>query len=343
MKKITLLLSFLLCLGFFNQGLSQDFQNENYDALTIGNVGTDPSGALAGQGGMFTFNGANSDYQIVNEGGSQANILQITGPATDTGSRFLWVNGLDTFWGSRTFGNDFIEIEFDFFSGPATTSKNTTAIQIYNSDYSIAITGFQYSPETKALSGIVYTDGGGSVPIGTYLINLGLSNTVITLNADTWYRIGFAFNPVTGEVIWKGSGFYTGFNSSATGINPFEVDFAVFTDTGNTVASVSKFDALRIRATATESLLGVNDIDNSLSESIKLYPNPATDVIYLSAANRLNLTKLEIVDINGRIVKSIPIENISKKEINISELRSGLYLINIYSTDGKVTKRIIKQ
>lgn len=339
MKKITLLLLFITSIIS-----AQIFQNENFDALSIGDVGTDPTGATAGQGGMFTFNGGNSDYQIVDEGGTQANVLQITGPATDSGSRFLWVNGLNTFWGARTSGNDYIEIEFDFFTGPTTTSTNATAIQIYNSDYTIVIAGFQFSSQTKELSGTVYTDGGGSVPIGTYLIDLGPSNTTITLNADTWYRIGVAFNPVNGEVIWRGPGFYTGFPSSATGINPFEVDFAVFAGTGNSVASVAKFDAIRIEATAAENLLlSINDTDNTLSESIKLYPNPVNDVINLTAANRLNLTKLEIIDINGRTVKSISIENITRREINISELSKGLYLINIHSKDGMVTKKIIKQ
>ena len=331
MKNFTLL--FLLITSIVS---AQIFQNQNFDALTVGNAN--------GQAGMEIFNGTDSDYQIVNEGGSQANVLEITGEAIDTGSRFLWMNGLDTFWGTRTSGNDYIEIEFDFFTGPTTTSTNDTAIQIYNSGYSVVIAGFQFSSLTKELSGAVYTDGGGSVSLGTYLIDLGASNTAIVLNPDTWYRIGIAFNPVSGEVIWRGPGFYTGFNSSATGINPFEVDFAVFAGTGNNVASVAKFDALKIQATAVESLLlNVDAIDNTLSESIKLYPNPATDVIHLSVANRLNLTKIEIIDINGRTIKSISIENITQKEVNISDLNKGLYLINIHSNDGMVTKKIIKQ
>lgn len=343
MKKTTLLFSLLLSFTFVCGTIAQNLQVENYDALTLGDVGTDVTGSTPGQGGIYTLNGANSDYQIISEGGSQANVFEITGSATDTGTNFVWLNGLATSWAARTSGNDFIEVEFDLYSGPATTSKNATSIQLYNSDYSITIAGFQFTPETKELSGVAYTDGGGTVPIGVYLLNLGTSNSAIILNADTWYKIGFAFNPTTGEVIWKGAGFYTGFTGSAVGVDPFEVDFIVSAGTGNTVSSVSKFDALKVRATATENLLGVNDIDNTLSESIKLYPNPTTDVINISAANRLNLTRLEIVDMNGRIVKSMSIENVSKKNINISELNSGLYLINIYSTDGKATKRIIKQ
>jgi hypothetical protein len=100
---------------------------------------------------------------------------------------------------------------------------------------------------------------------------------------------------------------------------------------------------LRARATDTENLLGINDFDNTLSESIKLYPNPTNDIINLTASNGLNLTKLEVVDINGQVIKSVPIENSTNKEINVSNLSNGLYLINIYSLNGMVTKKIIKE
>lgn len=331
MKKITLLLCLLFTFIITNNTTAQDLQVQNYDALTIGNV--------AGQGGMSTFSGVDSDYQIVNEGGLQGNVLQINGPADDASNRFLWTDGLDTSWSSRTSGNNFIEIEYEFYTGPATTSLGTTGMQLYNSDYSVTIGGFRFVPETKVLTGLAYYDNMGTP--GLFFFNLGAMGAEIVLSPDTWYKIGFAFNTSTGEIIWKGPGFYTGLTGAAAGVDPFEVDFTLLPGTGNTVSTVAKFDALRIRATSSENLLGVNDIDNTLSESIKLYPNPANDVINLSTSNSLSINKLEIIDINGRKIKSI--KNIINKEINISDLNKGLYLINIYSTDGMVTKKIIKQ
>ena len=57
--------------------------------------------------------------------------------ANDSDAHFLWQNGLSTSWAARSLGNEIIEVEYDFFTGPATTSTSTTGIQLYNSDYSI--------------------------------------------------------------------------------------------------------------------------------------------------------------------------------------------------------------
>lgn len=329
MKQITLVYLLLILCGFQRME-AQDLQVEDFESLTLGNA--------SGQGGLSTFDGTDSDYQIVYEDENQGNVLQITGPANDASGRYLWK---DFLWASRTPGNDFIQVEYDFYTGSATSSLGSTGIELYNSDYSVTIGGFRFVPETKVLTGLVYFDNAGN--IDTYFIDLGTENNELVLSPDTWYRVGFAFNPVTGEVIWKGPGFYAGIFGAAAGIDPYEADFTVIPDAGNTVANVAKFDSLLITAAATENLLGVKDLDNSLVDAVKLYPNPVIDVLNLSASNKTNLKKLEVVDINGRIIKSTSLENITNKEINISELNSGLYLINIYSSEGMTTKKIIKQ
>ncbi|OEK08002.1 hypothetical protein A8C32_16215 [Flavivirga aquatica] len=344
MKKVTLSFFLIIFIASFNITIAQNLQAENFDSLTVGNVGTDITGSTSGQGGLFTQTtvGANSDFQITNEGGQLGKVLQITGSNNATDSKLLWTSGLDTAWASRTTGNDIIEIEYNIFTGAATTSKSLISTQLYNSDYSITIAGFLFVPETKLLLGLIYADDGNT--IDTFPINLGSQGTEIILLPNSWYRIGLAFDKTTGDITFKGPGFYLGFtDSEATGIDPFENDFIVIAGTDNTVSTVAKFDDLRIRATNTENLLGINDIDNNLSKSIKLYPNPARNVINLSAKNNLNLTKLEIVDIHGRLIKSIPIKNISEKEINISEFNKGIYLMNIYSKNGMTSKKIIKE
>jgi hypothetical protein len=206
MKKVTLFFLTFLLSNFIIIG--QDLQSENFDALTDGNLGTDISGSISGQNGWFTLAtgaGQNSDFQIVNEGGSQGKVLQITGAPNDTDAHFVWQNGLDSAWTSRDLGNDVIEVEYDFFTGAATTSKGTTGIQLYNSGYSIPIAGFRFVPETKVITALAWYDPGpGPNPVGNYYFDLGSGGSEIILSPNTWYRIGFAFNKTNGEVIWKG-------------------------------------------------------------------------------------------------------------------------------------------
>ena len=328
MKKITLLL-----LLFITSVVSaQVFQNENFDALTVGNA--------SGQGGLNVFDSASGDgseFQIVSEGGTQGNVLQITGSTAASVQKFAWFNGFSGNWSTaKATGNYIVEVEYEFYTGSTSTSISSGDLRLFDSSFN-TIAGLSFDPVSKEIIGLARLDEMGTPTLSGF--NLGSGGAAIALAADTWYKVGFAFNYTTGEVIWKGPGV----SGADANLDPVEVDFLVLSFAGNTSSFDFKFDSFRVRATATENLLGVNDIDNTLSQSIKLYPNPATDVINLAVANSLTINKLEIIDMNGRVIKSLSIGNVKKKEINISELNSGIYLMNIYSTDGKVTKRIVKQ
>ena len=62
---------------------------------------------------------------------------------------------------------------------------------------------------------------------------------------------------------------------------------------------------------------------------INLYPNPSKNVLYVDLldAELLN-EKLEIVDIHGKIVKTLLADQ-AKLEINTTELASGIYTLKI--------------
>ncbi|QES90334.1 T9SS type A sorting domain-containing protein [Rhizosphaericola mali] len=70
----------------------------------------------------------------------------------------------------------------------------------------------------------------------------------------------------------------------------------------------------------------VIQINNNGISSFKLYPNPATNQITISGIN-IN-DKLRILDLNGRVVNSIIVSSIPQN-INISNLPSGIYILNI--------------
>ena len=49
-----------------------------------------------------------------------------------------------------------------------------------------------------------------------------------------------------------------------------------------------------------------------------------------------------ITDLNGRTVQSVKFNNVNTAQVNISGLSAGMYLMNIASDHGNVTKKIIK-
>jgi hypothetical protein len=70
-------------------------------------------------------------------------------------------------------------------------------------------------------------------------------------------------------------------------------------------------------------------------ESISVYPNPATNVLNISA--QIDITKLVMFDVIGKQV--ISVEN--TKTINVSKLNAGVYLLKITSSKGTITKKIV--
>ena len=72
--------------------------------------------------------------------------------------------------------------------------------------------------------------------------------------------------------------------------------------------------------------------------TIKIYPNPVMNKLNLQIASK-DFHSAQITDINGRIV----LQNISvSNEIDVSALKSGMYFITLQSSEGKMTKKFIK-
>jgi hypothetical protein len=77
---------------------------------------------------------------------------------------------------------------------------------------------------------------------------------------------------------------------------------------------------------------------------VLIFPNPVKDVFTVSTDNNMNLCKIEIFDINGRLIKSI-LPNNTKNiiQIDISECPSSVYFVRTKIDNGLIRmKKIIK-
>ena len=72
----------------------------------------------------------------------------------------------------------------------------------------------------------------------------------------------------------------------------------------------------------------------------KIYPNPANGFLYIELNDYLNAS-IEIFNLKGQLILFNPL--VSKdSEINITNLRSGYYLVKINHSEGVLLKRFIK-
>jgi hypothetical protein len=75
-----------------------------------------------------------------------------------------------------------------------------------------------------------------------------------------------------------------------------------------------------------------------LKENILVYPNPVTD--NLQFITNENILKVEVYDIEGRILM---VTSIIDNRLDVGELKTGNYILKIYSEKGVSTAKIIKE
>ena len=67
-----------------------------------------------------------------------------------------------------------------------------------------------------------------------------------------------------------------------------------------------------------------------------MFPNPATDVITIEAAD---YQSVEMVDITGKVVFSSEIEN--ALNIDVKEFNSGVYFVKLNGANGSLTQKVV--
>jgi len=126
----------------------------------------------------------------------------------------------------------------------------------------------------------------------------------------------------------------TAITNSATSINIF---FAK--GPGTALSSGYHGGGNRGYATLTRtSVLGTNDIDVE-SKKVVLYPNPAKETVSFKNADKVK--SVDIFESTGRKIRRVKVDG---KEINISDLKSGNYYLEITLKDGSTAfEQLIKE
>lgn len=99
----------------------------------------------------------------------------------------------------------------------------------------------------------------------------------------------------------------------------------------------------------TQSVIGIEEIVKSAHASnLKLFPNPTNDKVNISfkGYDNENIT-VQIMDINGRLVKAENFGKINNGDVQITmdvaELSTGMYIVNVHSDSGlrRISKLIV--
>lgn len=117
--------------------------------------------------------------------------------------------------------------------------------------------------------------------------------------------------------------------------------YVALSSDGNTVACGAPFsdtngmDSGSVRVYDLTILLKSDDF---VLQNFTIYPNPTSDVLNINLQENLQLQKVSIYSTLGQLIKSD-----TKNEMNISELQSATYYVEVVTDKGKATKTIIKE
>jgi hypothetical protein len=87
------------------------------------------------------------------------------------------------------------------------------------------------------------------------------------------------------------------------------------------------------------SSLGLND--KKLVDKIAIYPNPVNNVLRLETSSNLSDASFRIINVAGQTINKP--SKINNKEIDVSALSSGVYILSVSSKEGNKDLKFIKK
>ncbi|MBI9052801.1 MAG: M4 family metallopeptidase [Bacteroidales bacterium] len=223
---------------------------------------------------------------------------------------------------STSYRSDFAIDDISVTTGGTTPTAN---------NLTLTITFDNYPEET---SWTLKNSGGSTVASGgTYASQADGSTLVIPINdlADGCYD--FTISDVYGDGMCcsYGNGSYT-----------LEVTGGATIKTGGSFGSSEVTNFCLPNTTYGFAPTTTSFGDVSTKPIINIYPNPASTYINVQVTNATAHGVISIYSATGSLVKVVEIEE-SEREINISELPSGLYLISIDTKKEAITRQFIKK
>ncbi len=263
---------------------------------------------------------ANSDVSL-NTTGDATGTIAVTGSGTAT--RTVTISSIT---GDGTLG----------ISIAADTASDTAGNNALAAGPSATFTVDNTAPTLAIGAPSASTTNSGPI---TYTITYTNADAVTLANGDVSLN---TTGDATGTIVVTGSGTATRTVtiSSITGDGTLGISIAA--DTASDTASNNALAAGPSATFIVDSTLSVQD--DILAEGLNIYPIPANDIITIASETNLGLQNVRLFNLQGKLILSKKLDaNNNTNTIDISSIHSGLYLMHIFSENGFITKRVIKQ
>lgn len=237
----------------------------------------------------------------------------------------VWIESCTTCGAGTTVGtSSFVRTKLRYCSGSATSYGNGTNDHLPT--WACKSGGSCTSPNAMASTCNITnaTTGATSTVFTARTVTWDGTNAAgTTLLADGNYRICI-------QETWGHT------TSTATRYFPFVKGATAYTNTTD-VANDTNFTGISLTWTPTLATQAFETKPN-----FSVYPNPSQGTFNLDLTT--DITAIEVVDILGKIVyqEKIDAGKVStSKELNLSHLNNGVYIINVYNDKAVATQKVI--
>jgi hypothetical protein len=190
---------------------------------------------------------------------------------------------------------------------------------------------------------ILYGNGAGTFSVSnTFSVNAYLNFTTDITAADynSDGKSDLAYTEIFSVAILLGSGtgtFSPAYNYTVSGL-AFNIINTDLNEDSKTDLIITRDNSSTIEVLLNCSTLSIFEITDE--NDLFISPNPTSSIINITDEhNKLQNTTIEIKNTLGQIVLSVPFS----KQLNISELSSGIYFLKLQSKESKKTVKVIKE
>ena len=179
-----------------------------------------------------------------------------------------------------------------------------------------------------------------------YLHNNNINTTEISGNGTWQGANNIDANP---KFIYAPNGdFHLYWNSpcAGAGIDSLEVNGTLFVcpvyDFDGNPRPLPSYTKPDIGAFEVDQTVGIDNIIVSPNSLIDVYPNPVRDYFYIELPESLQINNIQVFNIQGKLISDHRIPDVRGK-IDVRELPEGFYILKVYTENGYVTGKMVKQ
>lgn len=203
----------------------------------------------------------------------------------------------------------------------------------YSSNYT---ENYHYSVQSlppASLAGIV-----DSIKIHSWII--GVSNVdgwgSITTPGGTFNVIRQFLRETNKDTIWVKT--FLGWQQYATSKDTADTYKWLANGIGVSIAEMKMNRVANKAKSVTWYVPAPTSVEQLTNKSIlNIYPNPASDFVYINNLDESSEYTVKIYDIPGKEVRSLHISNVIKTEISFEGLKNGVYFVTVLNSERKLT------